>query len=764
MFSYSEGKNKFDNLPQQRKADTFKEFATNIVYSVSTKKGLTYVCAAVSCGLHKEIEKFSGKNHWRQQHLALPRRFLAFDFDGFEKPEVWEGLLDIFPWMAFLYTTASHTTEAPRARAFVELSRDVDHDEGVELGEAAQTYLETLVTSGWIQFDKSVYLSTQPIYTPVEGFVSYPIKGKVLDVDYVLTWYRAQNAIAVFNQSINVNASGLNSVLGNGTVVSSPIPSGQRNVTLLSAAGRYRAQGYTQPEIEKLVFRDNEQWCDLPIEEDEALSIARRYEHQTKVEEQHKATGPKKLPGSLKSVPVLNPEHLPTALRGAAVDIADRLQCPIDYLVVSMLSAAGAIVGNQIGIYPLSQDESWEVFPCLWGGIVGPPGSKKTPALNTALAPIKLLEEQALDRYKSAYAQYKADSDQYKSDFADWKKKESTVFPVEPTEPKQERYVVHDTTYQKLGEILAHNPRGVLALSDELSGLLQSLDSPGQEAARGFYLTGWGGNSGYSFDRIGRGSIVLPRYCLSVFGGFQPDRIKGYVKSTQNGNSKNDGLLQRFQLLVWPDLAKTIEVVDRVPNKAAIDTYNRAMMNLKLSGDKMTGAPGQKMVHFDAAAQELFLRWRQRLEKMLLDSNLDSARQSHFAKYRSLIPALALIFHLLDDHKGPVGSNSLTKAISFATYLKRHANRIYSSVSGIDHTNTNALARKLLNGDLSDGFTCRSIYVKGWMGLRSKDAAQCALDVLVENGWLSEEEIRSGGRPTVAYRINAGISEKLLSE
>ena len=431
MFSYSKGKNKFDNLPQQLKVDTFKEFATDILRSVSTEKGLAYVCAAVSCGLHRKIEKYPKKNHWRQQHLALLRRFLAFDLDGFETPEVWKELLDIFPWMAFLYTTASHTSDAPRARAFVELSRDVDHDEGVELGEAAQAYLETLVTLGRIQFDKSVYLSTQPIYTPVKGFMPYFIKGKVLDVDYVLTSYRAQKAIHAYNHSIAINApsASLNSLLGASAEITVPIPSGQRNVTLLSAAGRYRAQGYTQPEIETLVFRDNEQWCDPPIEEDEALSIARRYEHQTKVEEQSKATGPKKLPGSLKPVPALNPEHLPDALKDAAVDIADRLQCPIDYLVVSMLSAAGAIVGNQIGIYPLSQDESWEVFPCLWGGVVGPPGSKKTPALNAALAPIKLLEEQALDRYKSAYAQYKADSDQYKSDFADWKKKGNHSLP-----------------------------------------------------------------------------------------------------------------------------------------------------------------------------------------------------------------------------------------------------------------------------------------------------------------------------------------------
>ena len=41
---------------------------------------------------------------------------------------------------------------------------------------------------------------------------------------------------------------------------------------------------------------------------------------------------------------------------------------------------------------------------------------------------------------------------------------------------------------------------------------------------------------------------------------------------------------------------------------------------------------------------------------------------------------------------------------------------------------------------------------------------QSALDILVESGWLSEEEAKGGGRPTLAYRINKEISEELLSE
>ena len=37
-------------------------------------------------GLHKDIKKCPGKEHWRQPHLACSRKFLAFDFDGFETP------------------------------------------------------------------------------------------------------------------------------------------------------------------------------------------------------------------------------------------------------------------------------------------------------------------------------------------------------------------------------------------------------------------------------------------------------------------------------------------------------------------------------------------------------------------------------------------------------------------------------------------------------------------------------------------------------
>lgn len=477
---------------------------------------------------------------------------------------------------------------------------------------------------------------------------------------------------------------------------------------------------------------------------------------------------PQQLPPALLPVPPLDPAYLPDAIRDAVVDITERLQCPVDYLAVATLSAAGAVIGNKVGIFPYAKDESWQVYPALWGGIVGDPGSKKTPSLQAAHAPLRHLESTAAQQYAQDMQAYEQALAKHKQDMDAWSKARSKgLKPTPPVQPKRTRYVVHDVTYQALGVILADNPRGVLALADELSGLLQSLDTPGQEAARGFYLSGWSGTGGYSFDRIGRGSITLDRFCLSVFGGFQPDRVKTYVKFSQRGSSKNDGLLQRFQLLVWPDPVVDPQLVDRVPNQAAVSKYNQAVIMLpNIINGTLSGAAqlpnGSQLLHFDDSAQQRFNKWYLANEALLRNKNLDSARQGHFAKYRSLIPALALLFHLLDGHAGRVCEDCLIRAVGFAKYLKKHADRIYASVSDHDYAAMRTLAERLLADELSDGFTCRTLALKGWAGLSTADQAQAAIDGLVEYGWLSGTEVRSGGRPTIRYQLNPGASADLL--
>ena len=82
------------------------------------------------------------------------------------------------------------------------------------------------------------------------------------------------------------------------------------------------------------------------------------------------------------------------------------------------------------------------------------------------------------------------------------------------TPPVAKRYLVNDTTVEKLGELLNHHPNGLLLFRDELSGWLHTMDRPGHENYRAFYCEAWNGTSGYTYDRIGRGT--LPRFAYPV--------------------------------------------------------------------------------------------------------------------------------------------------------------------------------------------------------------------------------------------------------
>ena len=472
---------------------------------------------------------------------------------------------------------------------------------------------------------------------------------------------------------------------------------------------------------------------------------------------------PQRLPGELKLVTAFDPALFPQSIRAGVVDISERLNCSIDYVAIAVLAGAGAVLGNSVGVWPKEHDETWIVHPSLWGGIVGSPGSMKTPALNAALKPVHDLEEIAATKYKTDYLAYtKAMADYEKA-----MNSGSGSIPQVPAKPIKKRYTVNDVTYQALGLLLADNPQGILALSDELSGLLQSLDTQGQEAARGFFLSGWGGQGFYTFDRIGRGPVSLTRYSVAVFGGFQPDRIRAYVRSAQGGSTQNDGLLQRFQLLVWPDQPATFILIDRPANKAALSSMHQAITNIDiLSKLGITGATrinsGLQLLHFAPDAQLVFNKWLHANEVLLRSGTLSSSESSHFAKYRSLIPALALLFHLLDGNQDLIKLEYLEAAIGFSEYLQSHAKRIYASINGQDHAPIRALAGKLISGGVSDGFTQRSLLHKGWANLSKEASVKMALDALVEYGWLTENESINPGRKTTIYTINANIGAHLL--
>ena len=357
-------------------------------------------------------------------------------------------------------------------------------------------------------------------------------------------------------------------------------------------------------------------------------------------------------------------EMLPDILRAWIMDNAERMQVPPDFLAATSVVVLGSLIGRKIGIYPKAQDD-WLVIPNLWGAIVGRPSLLKSPAIAEIMKPLDKLASKAIDIHKAAIqdhehkkswqeAQKSAQKDEMKK--AARKKQYGIEIPYfvqiqSIDEPILKRYKTEDGTVEKIGEILLENPQGILIHRDELIGWLKGLDKYGREGDRAFFLESWAGNGTYTVDRIGRGTLHIPALCLSIIGGIQPGPLAEYVHQAATGGSGDDGLLQRFQLLVWPDALKSWKNIDRMPNVTAREQVSEVFRRIDAFAPfepSSNGVNETYRLRFAPDAQCVFDEWRTDLEQMLCNEGISPALESHLAKYRSLMPSLALIFYLIE--------------------------------------------------------------------------------------------------------------------
>jgi putative DNA primase/helicase len=336
--------------------------------------------------------------------------------------------------------------------------------------------------------------------------------------------------------------------------------------------------------------------------------------------------------------------------------------------------------------------------------------------------------------------------------------------------PRARRLYTSDGTVEKISEILVDNPNGILINRDELYGFLKANDKPGREGDRAFYLESWNGYGEFTVDRIGRGTILVPALCLSILGGIQPGRLQQYVAEASGDGAGDDGLIQRFQLLVWPEFSKDWKNIDRPPNEEAakrLERLFRDLVELKLESVGATwneeGDP--PYLRFAPDAQEAFNLWLEKLESRLRGEDLGSpALDAHLGKYRKLMPALALIFHVLDVlSTGKSGSGVSLNAVQLAerwcSHLELHARKVYGLLEAAPVSGAQELLKRIRSGAVKDRARVRSIYRRHWTGLNSEEAVNDALDVLEQYGWVKREVDReTGGAPSVLIRIHPTLN------
>ena len=117
-------------------------------------------------------------------------------------------------------------------------------------------------------------------------------------------------------------------------------------------------------------------------------------------------------------------ETLP-ALFGAALPVLEAVAAgtstALDYPACAYLACCASLIGGKRRVRPYSTS-NWAEPPILWIGIVGDPSSRKSPALEAIIDPLRMLERDGAETHKAALRDWREADTKAKAVRAQWER------------------------------------------------------------------------------------------------------------------------------------------------------------------------------------------------------------------------------------------------------------------------------------------------------------------------------------------------------
>jgi Protein of unknown function (DUF3987) len=246
-------------------------------------------------------------------------------------------------------------------------------------------------------------------------------------------------------------------------------------------------------------------------------------------------------------------EVLPTPLARLVREAAEALPCAPDYVAVPMLGVLGAAIGTSRAV---ELKPRWHEGPRLNAAVIGYTGSKKSPALRVAMAPLFTRQHEAEAEYQQAKAAHQRHVREHEVELDRWRKaqrtgKTTTPPPVLDDAPTIARCWSSNVTVEALANTLKENPRRLLLYQDELTAWVHSMDQykAGKGAVRQFWLSLWNG-APIAVDRVKsqKDPILLRDPFCNVIGMLPP----GVLSELSDKQAREDGFRARI-LFAYPD-------------------------------------------------------------------------------------------------------------------------------------------------------------------------------------------------------------------
>jgi putative DNA primase/helicase len=460
-------------------------------------------------------------------------------------------------------------------------------------------------------------------------------------------------------------------------------------------------------------------------------------------------------PGVLGDPPAAPPfpvELLPQQLMLWVSTQAETMGIPSDVLALPALVCLAGAIGKDAVLKVKRHDLSWTERPCLWGALIMPKGSLKSPAIKAAMAPIRGAQAQARDRWDDEVREWEARQE---------RTSKGAIKPnPEDPKPKEPKIVLGDATIEAIADAMVDS-RGLTLIRDELSGLVANMSRYNKGSDRPFYLECHAGGF-YTVDRIIRGRQIIPEVYLNIFGGIQPKVAKKAFALAESG--EDDGFFERFGLVCYPDPIPWNGVKDEPPQRDYKQMYSDAC--LRLSRQDWAAALQDGIMCFDDQAQDRFLSWYDGHMRTRVRTPEAEERPDHgfLSKGAGLVIRLTITLHLFRWTCGETESASLVDLASLEPAIglfERYCVPMYDRVcKAFGEREAHEGAARLCDHIRKKKLTrlrVADITKLHWQGMVERAPVLKALEALEDIDWLRRVSAPTRGRPSDSWLVNPKV-------
>ena len=347
----------------------------------------------------------------------------------------------------------------------------------------------------------------------------------------------------------------------------------------------------------------------------------------------------------------------PNEIQDIILDLKENMGFQIDYTAASIIYAFSVAIGNT---HKLEFKKGWTETALVYIALCGTAGDNKTHPMEWILQPVFKRDTESQKQYTLSYRDYLKE---LKLD------KDSDII-----KPIESRFLINNSTIEKLPKIHSENPRGLGYYSEELMNFIGNIGRYSKGDDEPYWLSNWS-NKFYRPDRVKPDEVFLPfdQY-ISIMGGIQKEIVYELLK----GKRAVSGFFERW-LYVTPEKSSFAKETDGEISDKTSNEWNKIItkvLDIDYNPDRES-----IILKMTKEAKGTYLGWQNNIADIITNNQLQ-LESKVMSKMQTYCKRFSLIFEVINwacgySNKDAVNLTSVERAIKLTEYFKDNSLNIY---------------------------------------------------------------------------------------